>query len=153
MNVTKGTPADIDSWMALVEEIRSDLPGLETQERMSAHRATVLRFMDEGRALCVKADGRIAGVLLLSARRNMICCLAVAPEYRRRGIGAALVEKALALLDRRYPVTVSTFREDDPKGAAPRALYRRFGFEPADLQAEFDYPEQRFVLAAREVRA
>ena len=153
MNVTKGTPADIDSWMALVEEIRSDLPGLETQELMSAHRATVLRFMDEGRALCVKADGRIAGVLLLSVRRSMICCLAVAPEYRRRGIGAALVEKALALLDCSRTITVTTFREDDPKGAAPRALYRRFGFEPVDLQTVFDYPEQRFVLAAREVRA
>lgn len=153
MNVTKGTPADIDHWMALVEEIRSDLPGLETQALMDAHRATVLRFMSEGRALCVKADGRIAGVLLLSVRRNMICCLAVAPEYRRRGIGSALVEKALMLLDRSRAITVTTFRKEDPKGAAPRALYQRFGFQPADLQTDFNYPEQRFVLEAKEVRA
>ena len=151
--VVAGSSNDIDSWMLCVERIRNDLPGLETQALIDAHRATVLRFMGEGRALCVKADGQIAGVLLLSKKRNMICCLAVAPEYRRRGIGAALVERALEMLDRSRAITVSTFREEDARGKAPRSLYRRFGFVPGELHEEYHGPEQRFVLAAKEVRA
>ena len=104
--------------------------------------------MREGRALCVEDGDALAGVLLLSARHNMICCMAVAPEYRRQGIGSALLQKALSLLDRNRDITVITFREEDDKGAAPRALYARFGFEPDELIVEDGYPAQRFILRA-----
>ena len=144
---------DIQSWMALIVRNAWNFPGLETQELLDAHRQTVLRFMSEGRALCVKDGERVVGVLLLSRKHNMICCTAVDPEYRRRGIGAALVEKALSMLDRSRDITVSTFRAEDEKGVAPRALYMRFGFEPGELLVDNNYPEQRFVLRAKEVLA
>ncbi len=76
----------------------------------------------------------------------MICCLAVSAEHRRQGIGSALLEKALDELDRSREISVSTFREDDEKGTAPRALYKKFGFKEAELIEEFGYPNQRFVL-------
>ncbi|MBR2943163.1 MAG: GNAT family N-acetyltransferase [Clostridia bacterium] len=145
--------ADVEPWMALVERVAWNFPGLETPERIRAHRETVLRFMAEGRALCVKRDGRIVGILLLSTKRNMICCMAVDPGCRRQGIGSALLEAALKRLDRSRDITVSTFREEDEKGIAPRALYRRFGFEPGALHNEYGYPDQQFILAAKEVRA
>lgn len=43
-------------------------------------------------------------------------------------------------------ISVSTFREDDEKGIAPRALYKKFGFKEDELIEEFGYPNQRFVL-------
>ena len=43
-------------------------------------------------------------------------------------------------------ITVSTFRENDSKGAAPRALYKKFGFAEDELIEEFGYPNQKFVL-------
>lgn len=43
---------------------------------------------------------------------------------------------------------MSTFREDDIKGIAPRSLYKKFGFEEDELIEEFGYPNQRFVLHA-----
>ena len=76
----------------------------------------------------------------------MICCLAVSPEYRRWGIASALLETALAELDKSREITVSTFREGDEKGVAPRALYKKYGFEEGELTIEFDYPNQKFVL-------
>lgn len=76
----------------------------------------------------------------------MICCLAVAPEYRRMGVASALLEKALSELDRAGDISVTTFREEDDKGTAPRALYRRFGFVEEKLTVENNYPVQRFVL-------
>ena len=144
-----GVAADIDEWMELVKRISQSFPGLETEEALSEHRATVLRFMDERRAICAKDGGKIAGVLLFSKKHNMICCLGVSPGYRRRGIASGLLEKALGLLDRTRDITVTTFRDGDEKGVAPRALYERFGFEAEELLEEFGYPVQRFVLRVR----
>ena len=150
MNVTKGKHTDMESWMSLVTDIRDNFPGLETQALLDEHRRTVLRFMDEGRALCVRDGDKVAGVLLLSTKHNMICCMAVAPEHRRRGIGSALLQEALVLLDKGRDITVNTFRAEDEKGIAPRALYSKCGFEPRELIMEQNYPVQRFVLPAKE---
>ena len=79
----------------------------------------------------------------------MICCLAVAPEYRRKGIASLLLQKALAELDSSRDITVTTFRDNDEKGIAPRALYKKFGFVEEKLMIENDYPVQRFILRGR----
>ncbi|MBQ9009104.1 MAG: GNAT family N-acetyltransferase [Clostridia bacterium] len=146
MEVCFGNPADIDRWMHLVDEVRENFPGLETEKDRDMHRLTVLKFMEKRQALCAKSDDRIQGVLLFSRKRNRICCLAVSPESRRHGIASGLLETALGELDRCRDITVSTFREDDEKGTAARALYRKFGFVGAELTEEFGYPNQVFVL-------
>lgn len=146
MQLFYGIPEDIDKWMGLVVRIRSSLPGLETQEALDEHRATVLRFMEKRQAICVKEEGEIAGVLLFSRGHNMICCLAVAPEYRRRGAASMLMDEALAGLDRTREISVSTFRAEDEKGLAPRVLYEKYGFVEGELIEEFGYPNQKYVL-------
>lgn len=146
MKVEYGTPLDIESWMELVQRVSWNFPGLETEAAIEDHRQTVLRFMGENRALCVKNAEKVVGVLLLSKKHNMICCLAVAPEYRRNGIASALLINALSELDRSRDITVTTFRDNDEKGIAPRALYKQFGFSEEKLMIENDYPVQRFVL-------
>ena len=146
MEVEYGTSRDIDSWMELVQEVRWNFPGLETKEALEDHRQTVLRFMEEHRALCVKDINIVIGVLPLSKKHNMICCLAVSPKYRRKGIASLLLEKALTELDRTRDITVTTFREEDEKGNAPRRLYQKFSFEEGNLLEEFGYPVQEFIL-------
>ncbi|MBP5725853.1 MAG: GNAT family N-acetyltransferase [Clostridia bacterium] len=141
-----GNPADIVQWMELVTRVRNNFPGLETETALEEHRQTVLKFMGKEQSLCVKVNDQIAGVLLFSRNRNMICCLAVHPECRRNGIASVLLEKALEEMDRSRDITVSTFREEDEKGIAPRALYRKYGFCEAELTVEFGYPNQVFVL-------
>lgn len=144
--VSFGSPDDIESWMNLVRQVRWNFPGLETEMALDEYRQTVLKFMGKKQALCTKNGEEITGVLLFSRNRNMICCLAVSPEQRRNGIASKLLEKALDELDRNRDITVSTFREDDEKGVAPRALYRKYGFREAELTVEFGYPNQVFVL-------
>ena len=146
MEAEYGSFEDIESWMELVQKVRWNFPGLESQTAIDDHRNTVQRFMGEQRALCVREHGKVIGVLLLSKKHNMICCLAVAPGFRRRGIAGALMEKALSELDRSRNITVTTFRDSDEKGAAPRALYQKYGFEAGKLLTEYDYPLQEFVL-------
>ena len=146
MHAEFGTPMDIDSWMELVRSVSWNFPGLETSEKIDEHKNTVLKFISKRQAICVKDGGRVVGVLLFSRGHNMICCLAVSPDYRRRGIASLLMTEALNNLYRNRDITVSTFRENDPKGTAPRALYRKFGFSEGRLLIEFDYPNQEFVL-------
>lgn len=76
----------------------------------------------------------------------MICCLAVAPEYRRRGVASMLMDEAVANLDGAKEISVSTFRADDEKGLAPRALYEKYGFIADALIEELNYPNQKYVL-------
>lgn len=146
MQIEYGEKALLEPWMALVRRVRFNFPGLETEEALAEHRETVLRFMEKKQALCVRMEGEIAGVLLFSRGHNMICCLAVAPEYRRQGVASALLDAALQQLDKERDITVSTFRKEDEKGMAPRALYQKFGFVPGVLTEEFGYPNQVLVL-------
>ena len=146
MQVQLGKNSDIDEWMKLVKEISWNFPGLETQEKIAEHRETVLRFISKEQALCVKEGTKVIGVLLFSRKRNMICCLGVSPEHRRRGIASKLIGKALENLDSAKDITVSTFREEDEMGLAPRSLYKNFGFVEDELIEEFGYPNQKFIL-------
>ena len=57
-----------------------------------------------------------------------------------------MLTAALGQLDKTREISVSTFRENDKKGTAPRALYRKFGFSEDTLIEELGYPCQKFVL-------
>ena len=146
MEAVFGHSTCINSWMQLVRKVSWNFPGLETEEYIKEHEQTVLKFMNKKQALCVKCQGTINGVLLFSRNKNTICCLAVDPEHRREGIASFLLRKSLNELVARREITVSTFRENDKKGIAARALYRKFGFQEGELTEEFGYPNQLFVL-------
>lgn len=72
MQLFYGVPEDIEKWMSLVTRVRWNFPGLETQEKLDDHRATVLKFMGKIQAICVKDENEIAGVMLFSRGHNMI---------------------------------------------------------------------------------
>lgn len=76
----------------------------------------------------------------------MICCLGVSPDYRRHGIASMLMDEVLRNLDRTREISVSTFRADDEKGLAPRALYEKYGFIEDALVEAFGYPNQEYIL-------
>ena len=146
MQLFYGVPEDIENWMELVNQISWNFPGLETQEKLDEYKATVLKFMDKRQAICVKAGDEIVGVMLFSRGRNMICCLGVSPDYRRRGIASRLMDEALKNLDRTREILVCTFRADDEKGLAPRALYEKYGFIEDALVEVMGYPNQDYIL-------
>ncbi len=146
MEAVFGDSTRIDSWMQLVRKVSWNFPGLETEENLDEHKQTVLKFMSKKQALCVIDWETVVGVLLFSHSRNMICCLAVDPEHRKQGLASIMLRKALNELDRSMDITVSTFRENDDKGIAPRALYKKFGFQEGEMTVEYGYPNQVFVL-------
>ena len=142
-------PEDIDAWMELVDRVKADFLGLETEVALAEHRATVLRFIGKASAVCAAGEGRILGALLFSNENSMLCFLAVDPASRRQHIARRLVDFMLARMDAGRTVTVTTYREGDLRGAAARAFYRSMGFLEGKLGEEFGCPVQEFTLKGK----
>lgn len=144
MEIMLGKECDCDGWMRLVYRVKENFPGLETSESLIEHRNTVLAFMRKESAICAKISGKIVGTLLFSKENNMICFLAVDPEYRRQHIAEKMVSYMFGLLDATKEVVVTTYREGVPEGIAARAFYRHLGFIEGTLTEEFGSPVQEF---------
>lgn len=137
---------DIDSWIKMIEIVRDNFPGLETAEKINDYRQTVIKNIKRKTAICVKYKCRVVGVMLFSYNSRCLSCMAVHPNHRRKGIASAMIEKMLSLFPDNTDITVTTFRENDIKGIAPRMLYKKYGFEEDELVTEFGYPNQKFIL-------
>lgn len=143
--VQYATKKNLNSWMSMVEIIRDNFPGLETQEKLDDYRKTVEKNIDRRTAICALFGNMVIGILLFSEKHNMLSCMAVHPEFRRKHIAERMVNKMLKRLDHNRPVVVETFREEDEKGEAPRAFYKKMGFEEGELcWTEEGYPIQKF---------
>lgn len=140
---------ELNSWMELVRSVSWNFPGLETEEMLDEYRNTVIKNINRKSALCAVWENTVVGVLLFSTKYNMLCCMAVHPAYRKKGIAKLMIEEMMSQLDKTKDIIVDTFRKEDSKGIAPRALYISLGFEPGELNENFGYPNQRFVLRAK----
>lgn len=146
MRIELAAERDIDSWMKLVEKVKTVFPGLETEEALTEHRNTVLDFMSRNLAICAKEQEEIVGALLFSREHNALCFLAVAPEHRRKHIAENMTACMLTKLDPQHDISVTTYRDGVPEGIAARAFYKRIGFVEGKLTEEFGSPVQEFVL-------
>ncbi len=98
--------------------------------------------------LVADAGRRTAGYLIARevAGSGEVLNLAVAPEFRRRGIGGALLDAGLAALRRRKVDEV--FLEVRESNISAQALYLGHGFRPVGQRAAYyrNPPEDALVL-------
>ena len=146
VEIRPASPRDLEGWMALVSRVEDDFPGLESAEGLRDHRAVTLCFMQNRSALCAVREERLVGALLFSKENSALCFLAVDPACRRQHIARRLVGFMLAQMDGEKDVTVTTYREGDPRGVAARAFYKRLGFSEGKLGEAFGCPVQELVL-------
>lgn len=142
---------DLPSWMELVRNVSWNFPGLENEAGILDYEKTLIKNIQRKSAICAKEHNKVVGVLLFSKKHNMLCCMAVHPDYRKKGIAIKMIEEMFKNLDRTKDISVSTFRGNDEKGVAPRALYKKLGFVEDELIEEFGYPNQKFILHAKKV--
>ncbi len=140
-------PINLASWMSLVEVVKENFPGLETDDKVNEYKNTVIKNMNHNSAVCALNGNMVVGILLFSTKQNMISCMAVHPEFRRKEIASRMINLIMENFDSKEDITVETFREDDKKENAARAFYRSIGFEEGELfQSENGYPLQMFRL-------
>lgn len=146
MKIELGKEYDIDNWIGLVNSVKENFPGLETQAAMNEHRETVLDFMKKGSAICAKDDDMIVGALLFSKDNKMLCFLAVDAQYRRQHIAEKMLSYMLTFMPPKEDIVVTTYRDGVPEGKAARAFYKHLGFIEGKLTEEFGSPVQEFIL-------
>ena len=134
--------ADISGWMELVRTVRNSFPGLNEAE----YEAQLAEYIRRGEAWVYRDLGKIAAGILFSKDRQSLDFLAVSPQVRRHGLAARLVETAAAQFPVGTELSVTTYREGDPQGAAARAFYEALGFTEGELTEAFGYPCQTLTL-------
>ena len=99
--------------------------------------------------LCAEAEGRVAGYVgseLVPDEADMMN-LAVAPEFRRRGVAAALLDSLLTALRARGVVSLTL--EVRASNAPALALYRGFGFAQAGRRKNYYFHPAEDALILR----
>lgn len=137
MNVTRAAHEDIEQWLQLAAEVEYLFgPMVDEPHFVEA----VEKSIEMGRAFCIREkDGgpgaRLLGGVLFSSSNAPIYkihWLSVSSRVRQQGVGSAILEHVLRMVNPPAEVVVTTFGEDIPDGQPARNLYKKFGFVPLD---------------------
>ncbi|MDO5416259.1 MAG: GNAT family N-acetyltransferase [Lachnospiraceae bacterium] len=128
----------------LAQAMQEYYPGFEREDFVQQ----IAEKLEKKEVLAIRYQGSIGGCIAFSHERREIDFLAVRPDCRKRGVAMHLLITAMAEFPADTELSVVTYREGDPLGAAARCLYRKLGFREGELLTAFGYPCQRFVGTA-----
>ncbi len=101
---------------------------------------------DNGIVLYTVENGGVMGLIcgFFAADEAEITSVAVAPEYRRKGIAASLMEEYLRALP---DAVESVFLEVRESNSAAIGLYQKFGFQKISIRKKFySFPDENAVV-------
>lgn len=134
---------DIPQWMELVRLVIDGFPYLNEEKYI----AQLREYIDRKRALILKDADTAIGIMAFHEESGSVDFLGVHPQYRKRGIARAFLQKMLEeFVNADTEVTITTFREDDKADTGYRRTFKKLGFVEAELLVEFGYPTQRLIL-------
>ena len=149
MSARRATEADRETLFALWDEWqRDDGPPPWVENAREGTRAGIERAIRDGVAVVWEEDGEVAGFacgLMEGARTGDVTELYVRDEFRRHGVGAALLAAVVAGLKERGAEFVTGGVA--PDNADARRLYERAGFRTQELRLVADVATLERALA------
>lgn len=139
--VDAASTSDVDAIRGLDGLSVSTLATLDDDLSSDARWYLVARSPDVDGDSDADVDGEVVGALglAMAVDEAHVLDLAVAPEWRRQGIGAVLVDRARTLARDDLGATAMTM-EVRQGNAAARGLYRRLGFREEGRRPAY-YPD------------
>ncbi len=125
--ITIAAMHDLERWLALCDRVKGEFHGIDLRNDES-YRNAVVKNIERGSAVFVAEGERIIGAMIYSTRSKHIGWIAVDPEYRRQGIGAALVAYFFDRFGDTEVLTVKTFLKSDVSGPRAHGFYESMGF-------------------------
>jgi RimJ/RimL family protein N-acetyltransferase len=135
--VRPARPGDARSYLELFRTVVAEGRYIRTEtvhRGLRHHRRRLTKTWDDGQAVIVALHGdRVVGELSISREEHPVTRhvasigMMVAPEWRGRGVGTALMTEAVRWAREAHveKLALSVY----PDNQAARALYRKFGFE------------------------
>lgn len=133
---------DLDAWRALATEV-SPIFGFPADLGADSEFIAYAQSKAEKYEALTAVDymsGENMGFIGFSRTHNRISWFGVYESCRGKGVGNRLLKTALRQLDANRDITVVTFRDDYPQGAAARTVYKKFGFTKEKLIEHDGFP-------------
>ncbi len=108
---------------------------IENQSFENPYRENIFyHFLNSDKFLVAEVEGKVVGYIICDIRgdEGLIISIAVLRNYRRRGIGKALMEKSIELLE--TDVVMLTLREHN---RAALRFYSKLGFKIKGMLKEY----------------
>lgn len=141
--------SDIPGWMALLSLVVDGFPYLDENVYLEQLKPCVRKRQ----ALIMKDENIIIGAMAFNGETGSIDFLGIHPQYSKKNIANAFIQKAFAELLKDVPISVTTFREGDKADLGYRRIFQKLGFAEAELLIEFGYPTQKFTLQKEDLEA
>lgn len=137
---------DIDDWMNLMRLVIDGYPGMKEEDYLKE----ITKCIDEQRALVLKNEDVMIGVMAFSYDSESIEFLGIHPQYRRSSIHRLFLEVLMENYLLGKEISMTTFREGDKADTGHRETLKQLGFAERELLTEFGYPTQRFAYVPEE---
>lgn len=139
--------SDIPAWMDLVHLVVDGFPYLKEDEYLEQ----LKRCIQKKQALIIKDEATIIGAMAFDNETGSIDFLGVHPQYRKRDIAKAFLQKLWSEILKDTPISITTFREGDKADPGYREVFKKLGFAEAELLIEFGYPTQKLILPKKDL--
>lgn len=133
---------DIPAWMNFLSLVVDGFPYLNENEYLEQLKQGIRKKQ----ALIMNDGNIIIGAMAFNNETGSIDFLGIHPQYNKKDIAKAFMQKALDELLKDVPISITTFREGDKADPGYRKIFQNLGFAEAELLIEFGYPTQKFTL-------
>jgi GNAT superfamily N-acetyltransferase len=123
---------DLDRWFDFLRNVIHDFYDIDLINDQH-HKEFLIKNIKRKTAIYIENENKIIGGMVYSTNQNQITWLAVNPEYRRKGIGTALVKYMFNELSDRKEYKVNTFIDGEWQSKVSHPFYKSLGFEPKEI--------------------